>query len=427
MVYDFSLLHGFDNQTNHERKIIVNNDGHMKTEPSLATGAASSENQLLNHTKLDTLSSNMTNGTHQVKVMALSTDGTQEQIGTDNNNNVKCNVVSAVSVYPHGSANGEGSPSTSFNTKDTTTHTKLDTLANNIVNNTVNQTNGLQQVKVMALSTDGTQEQIGTDNNNNVKCNVINSVNIQPANSSNAEMTPTMSFNVKDTTVHTKLDTINTTQTDGTNAVKCMGINDSAANQQIKTDNSGNVSAFLVSDVVMKPSNITNGDHGSFSGSSVASMMRARTNISDSTTGVFLKGNSLGSLIVDEAPPIYPTQTSLGNAARLNDGLFSGLTDVIDMEGFRSLAVTVLLTGNSGQTPLSSDIYFYASFDNTTFFNTGSFGSIVEATEGGASGEYKTFKFASNFGARYIKLGANLGFGNVTDIVVNYVRFNGGF
>ena len=57
------------------------------------------------------------NGVATVKMMALSTDGSQEQIGTDNNNNVKCNVVSAVSVLPHSSANANGSPSTSFNVK----------------------------------------------------------------------------------------------------------------------------------------------------------------------------------------------------------------------------------------------------------------------------------------------------------------------
>ena len=51
--------------------------------------------------------------------------------------------------------------------------------------------------KVMGLATDGSQEQIGTDNNNNVKCNVINAVSILPHNSSNGELTPTNSFHVK--------------------------------------------------------------------------------------------------------------------------------------------------------------------------------------------------------------------------------------
>ena len=40
----------------------------------------------------DTIINNQTNGSQIVKVFGLSTDGSQEQIGTDNNNNVKCNV-----------------------------------------------------------------------------------------------------------------------------------------------------------------------------------------------------------------------------------------------------------------------------------------------------------------------------------------------
>jgi len=82
----------------------------------------------------------------------------------------------------------------------------------------------------------------------------------------------------------------------GTQQSKAMGLNDAGNNQQLKTDNSGNVSAFLVSDVIMKPSNITNGDHASFSGSSVATMLRGRTNITDNSTGTFLLCNSVGEL-----------------------------------------------------------------------------------------------------------------------------------
>ena len=67
-------------------------------------------------TKLTSIDTKL-DGTAQIKMMALATDGSQEQIGTDNNNNVKCNVVSAVQVLPHSSANAEGSPSTSFNCK----------------------------------------------------------------------------------------------------------------------------------------------------------------------------------------------------------------------------------------------------------------------------------------------------------------------
>ena len=43
--------------------------------------------------------------------------GNEIPIACDGNGNIKCNVVSALSVYPHGSVNGEGSPTTSFNVK----------------------------------------------------------------------------------------------------------------------------------------------------------------------------------------------------------------------------------------------------------------------------------------------------------------------
>ena len=57
-----------------------------------------------------------------LKIIGLATNGTQQQIGTDNNNNVKCNVVSAVTVYPHGSANAEATPTTSFHVKQKVTY-----------------------------------------------------------------------------------------------------------------------------------------------------------------------------------------------------------------------------------------------------------------------------------------------------------------
>jgi hypothetical protein len=57
-----------------------------------------------------------------LKIIGLATNGTQQQIGTDNNNNVKCNVVSAVSIYPHSSANAEATPTTSFHVKQKVTY-----------------------------------------------------------------------------------------------------------------------------------------------------------------------------------------------------------------------------------------------------------------------------------------------------------------
>ncbi len=248
------------------------------------------------------------------------------------------------------------------------------------------------------------------------------------------------------TSTNTKLDTINTTNTSNNSALVSIrdvnlpqihndlvgvsgftsGSNTALVNirdtnlPQIHNDLVGIDTAI---DEAKDAVNLLKNDNGARL-DTLNTTISGTTNIKINETNTILTNKTQFSM---EAPPLYPAQTSLGNATRLNDGLSSGLTDVIDMNGFRSLAVSVLLTGNSGQTPLSDKIYFYASFDNSTFFNTGSFGTIVEATEGGASGEYKTFKFGSNFGARYIKLGSHLGFGNVSAITVNYVRFNGGF
>ena len=58
-----------------------------------------------------------TSGEHKVQIHGLATNGQQQQLGTDNNNNLKVNVVSPVLVYPHSSADAEGSPTTSFNVK----------------------------------------------------------------------------------------------------------------------------------------------------------------------------------------------------------------------------------------------------------------------------------------------------------------------
>ena len=61
--------------------------------------------------------------------------GNEIPIACDGNGNIKCNVVSALPVYPHGSVNGEGSPTTSFNVRGTitnTVNTKLEDLTSSL-------------------------------------------------------------------------------------------------------------------------------------------------------------------------------------------------------------------------------------------------------------------------------------------------------
>ena len=187
----------------------------------------------------------------------------------------------------------------------TETNSKLDTI------NTTLTAGGV--VDISTLSTHAKQDTINT---------TLGTLSTSAKQDTINTTLGTLSTHAKQDTINTTLGTLATSaiQVDGTQQAKCMGIGDDGANKQMKTDNSGNVSAFLVSDVVMKPSNITNGDHASFSGSSVASMVRGRTNINDNTTGVFLLCDSAGALSVNSKSTLVkttgewlPTSTAIGD------------------------------------------------------------------------------------------------------------------
>jgi len=263
---------------------------------------------------------------------------------------------------------------TTGNTNHTTTHTKLDTL--------------------------------------NTTTSTLKSVNDTKLSSIQTFLDKDSGVNFCLTQTNTKLDTLNTTLSGGTQTSVLMGrsdITDSSTNKVIQTNTSGQLNTNVVNSVNVET-------HG-------------HTDIADTNTSVRNHTNSLGSQIILEAPPIYPTQTSLGNVDRLNSGFLDGLSDVIDMNGFRNVAITIKINANGGQTLSggSEKVYVYASFDNSTFYNTGDYGTLYEATEGGVSGEYKTFIFNSNFGARYLKIGGHAGLTGVSATSVNYVRWNGGF
>jgi len=170
----------------------------------------------------------------------------------------------------------------------------------------------------------------------------------------------------------TKLETLATSaiQINGTAQAKCMGIGDDGANKQIKTDNSGNISAFLVSDAVMKPSNITNGDHASFSGSSVASMLRCRTNINDNTTGVFLLCDSEGFLSVDNKTDTIKDVEWLSGAT-ISD---QALSDVLDTEGYER----VFIYGENGGSISGSSLRVFGSNASAgTYYSVGTLAVVT--------------------------------------------------
>ncbi len=230
--------------------------------------------------KLDTINTTLTAG-GVVDISTLSTHAKQDTINT---------TLGTLSTHA----------------KQDTINTTLGTLATHAKQDTINTTLG-------DLATEATLQIISEEF---TKCDT-DAVTI-----TTSALPSGASTSAKQDTINTTLGTLATSaiQIDGTQQAKCMGIGDDGANKQMKTDNSGNVSAFLVSDVVMKPSNITNGDHASFSGSSVASMVRGRTNINDNTTGVFLHCDSAGALSVNSKSSVVkttgewlPTSTAIGD------------------------------------------------------------------------------------------------------------------
>ncbi len=209
-------------------------------------------------------------------------------------------------------------------------------------------------------------------------------------------------------TAHGKLDTINTTGTSNNSAL--VSIRDVNL-PQIHNDLVG-VSGFT-------------------SGSNTALVNIRDTNLPQIHNDlVRIETNQTdGTQFSMEAPPIYASPTTLGNTDRLDNSNSSGLSDTIDMDGFRSLGFSVKYTADSGQdfsSPLKY-IYVFASFDNSEFFNTGSSLQLAEHGISGSSGTYRGFGFVSNFSARYLKLGGNVAGTNFSACEVKFVRTNGGF
>jgi hypothetical protein len=156
--------------------------------------------------------------------------------------------------------------------------------------------------------------------------------------------------------------------------------------------------------------------------------IHGHTDISDTNTSERIKCSSAGSVIVEQAPFTIVSTTTLGNTNRLDNSASSGLSDTIDMNGFNNLSFSVKYTADSGQdfsSPLKY-IYIFASYDNSEFFNTGSSVQLAEHTISGASGTYRGFAFVGTFGARYLKLGGNVGGTNFSACEVKFMRFNQG-
>jgi len=181
-----------------------------------------------------------------------------------------------------------------------------------------------QQVKVMGLSTDGTQEQIGTDNNNNVKCNIVSAVSVLPHNSSNGELSPTNSFNVK----------VNNTN-----------------NLNVKLED---VTSSL------------DGEHTNHS-RSLGVILKGRKIISDNTSSEYLKVSENGLLNVKTEKERVVVDVLLGSITA------SGITESVDLREFRSYSVYI--SNVSGGNALLE-----VSDDNITFYEYEDFFSVSLST-----------------------------------------------
>jgi len=235
-------------------------------------------------------------------------------------------------------------------------------------------------------------------------------------------------------TAHAKLDTINTTNTSNNSAL--VSIRDVNL-PQIHNDLVG-VSGFtsgsntalvnirdtnlpqIHNDIVRVETNQTDGTQ-------LTKVMGSQDGTTSGTQKQ-LAVNSSGQIIVEQAPFTIVSTTTLGNTNRLDNSNSSGLSDTIDMNGFNNLSFSVKYTADSGQDfsdPLKY-VYIFASYDNSEFFNTGSSVQLAEHGISGASGTYRGFAFVGTFGARYLKLGANVAGTNFSACEVKFMRFNQG-
>lgn len=249
------------------------------------------------------------------------------------------------------------------------------------------------------LSTDGLETLVGTTNSNLEHI----SGDLDTCN------TTLTTIKTSAQNSETALNNISVNMYNGAQQAKCMGIGDDGANKQMKTDNSGNVSAYLVSDVVMKPSNITNGDHASFSGSSVASMLRGRTNINDNTTGVFLNCNNTGELKISSTKT---TGEWLATSTSIGDDAYSA---ALDCSAFKSVRLMGKWVGGS----LASMSILGSQSSSGTYYSLSSVNGLSQTgIDIGGSTEYHLSAYIENV-PNFIKLYNNSG-GSKT-LEVDYV------
>tara|TARA_R100000231_G_C5324587_1_gene164476 strand:+ start:245 stop:1432 length:1188 start_codon:yes stop_codon:yes gene_type:complete len=171
--------------------------------------------------------------------------------------------------------------------------------------------------------------------------------------------------------INTNTASILANQTNGTQEVKCMGVDSTATQQQVRTTTNGSVVVAGTVDALMK---------GFFGGSS--------TNI---------QVNSGGILLVEENTT-YEDET-IGNADNLK--VYANSTDAIDMDTFTHLVISVSCAGMTGSLGKLQNIKMYYSIDNSTYI----LGEVIDLNEvPNVAGTYTGFIRLERTGFRYVKL-----------------------
>jgi hypothetical protein len=293
---------------------------------------------LKSHTNEETIIGHLDGVEGALDDLKTYTDGVEGKLDTINTTLTAGGVVDITTLATHALQTTANAKLDTLATHalQTTANGKLDTLATHAKQDTINST-------LSDLATESTLQIISEEFTKCDTDNVVITGSALPTGSATSVI-----------------------QTNGTQQAKCMGIGDDGTNKQMKTDNSGNVSAFLVSDVVMKPSNITNGDHASFSGSSVASMLRCRTDINNNATGVFLLCDSAGALSVNSKSTLVKTTGEwLATSTAVGDDVFSAS---LDCSSFRE--VRIFGKNASGIGPASIPI-MGSQTDGGTYYKIG--------------------------------------------------------
>jgi len=339
-----------------------------------------------------------------------------------------------------------------LNTNIQTLNTHNDGVEAGLTTISTNQTNGNHIVKVKG--SDGST--LHGDGNGNIKCNVINSININPANSSNADHVNHSGHALavglrarEDIADHTsgkflkcdsngilsvndsQISPLQTTLTEAELHLSSMDTNitttrDNIASMKIfNQDAELHLSALDTNFSNRIPTTIGPKDEAlSFTiarNNTVGAFdNHARTNITDRATSKALLCNSLGQLVITDAPTTYE------NVALTNPNNILGLSggDSIDMNGFRNIFISCVINATTGGS--CNSIFLLGSNDNSTFVITS---DSFQPTEARTNGTYEAGAVYGNLGYRYLKLGSNNStfLASVSSVVVKTNRFNGSF